>query len=201
MDKSMNSLYGLVYDDIVTWFGAGDREACAEQIVEDLEKAGYEKVDYKGIVEYMLSVKRAYEDKAAEVADLTTQVEVLQNEKDNLECTLMETGERLEELGGGVDDTIPPPIGSTVYLLYKDSVSVDTVLAIGRDGFFAKSAFDKNVVDEFKYWNYADFGKTWFTDFAGVTEFLNVFRKRLMEIEKGYFEIVEGKENEQAKRD
>lgn len=47
MDKK---LYDIVYNAITTQFGAGDyiengdREACAEQIVEDLKKAGYRNI-------------------------------------------------------------------------------------------------------------------------------------------------------------
>lgn len=48
MDKK---LYDIVYNDIIIQFGAGDiiedgdREACAEQIVEDLEKTGYRNIN------------------------------------------------------------------------------------------------------------------------------------------------------------
>lgn len=76
MDKK---LYDIVYNAITTQFGAGDhiedgdREACAEQIVEDLEKAGYRQiiplVDFVVSCSDLINVReKAYNDARKETA-------------------------------------------------------------------------------------------------------------------------------------
>ena len=76
MDKK---LYDIVYGDIMAQFGAGDyieygdREACAEQIVEDLEKYGYKQImplrDFVVTVSDLINVReKAFNDARKETA-------------------------------------------------------------------------------------------------------------------------------------
>lgn len=79
-------LYDTVLAEIKVQFGAGDyieprdREACAELIVEVLEKAGYRKAN----------------DLMDEIAGLTGKVEALEQDNENLRRTLEEGAESIE---------------------------------------------------------------------------------------------------------
>jgi len=56
-----------------------------------------------------------------------------------------------------------PSLGKVVYCVYRDSIIVEKVYAIGKDSFFISSVGDESTMsDSWEYW-YEEYNKTWFT--------------------------------------
>lgn len=86
-------------------------------------------------------------------------------------------------------------LSQEVYLIHYNSITVETVFAIGKDSFI-RSGFDDSTVLSVE-WYFDDYEKKWFTDLEKAKKYLlNIFNHdapeddfKIVKVEEGYYEV------------
>lgn len=86
-------------------------------------------------------------------------------------------------------------LSQEVYLIHYNSITVETVYAIGKDAFI-RSGFDDSTVLSAE-WYFDDHDKKWFTNLEKAKEYLlNVFKHdspedefKIVKVDDSYYEV------------